>query len=114
MKSVMAKKPDPSGVEPNLGGFESRLLGAMLQFHKRFVALVRSSSLDEDGQMAASKRITDLLDEIMAEMKSEAFSPKDFDLDERLDSVYRKAKEIVDELSIGSGKQPEEGGTEEL
>ncbi len=95
MDEQNSKSPD----KPNLAAFEGNLFGAMLDFHKKVMDLLRNSGLDDDKLELVSKRIKQLLADATAEMKR----TNNLNLSEPLELAYEEVKGMVDELSDPHG-----------
>ena len=97
--------------KPNLASFEGNLFGALLDFHKKVMDLLRNSGLDDDKLKLVSERIEQLLADATAEMKR----TKNLNLAEPLEATYEEVKSMVEELykphdSGGTGEHHDQGG----
>ena len=109
MDEQNSKSPD----KPNLAAFEGNLFGAMLDFHKKVMDLLRNSGLDDDKLELVSERIKQLLAGATAEMER----TKNLNLAGPLESAYEEVKSMVDELSDphdsgGTGEHHDQCGGE--
>ena len=78
-----------------LASIEADLFGTIVGFHKKFMTLLRGSSLDDETLKVVGDRIKTLLDDATADMKA----TQQPNLSERLEAAYEEAKRLVDELS---------------
>ena len=99
----MEEKSKADDIQPSIGAFEADLLGAVMQSHLRLIRLVRQSPLDEDGKIKVYERILPLMEEFRSGIATAVSDPKSFDLKGRLESIYKEAERMIDEL--GGGKQ---------
>lgn len=84
--------------QPVIASVEADLLGAILEFHKKVMTLLRQSSLDENKMKVVADRIKTLLDSATAEMKG----THQLNLKERMEAAYNEVKRLVDELSVAT------------
>ena len=82
-------------LQPTITSVEGDLFDAIIGFHKKIMALLRDSSLDEQKLNLVASRIKILLDNTTAEMKL----TKQLNVTERLEAAYEEAKRLVGELS---------------
>ncbi len=88
----------PPGI-PLIHALESNLFGAIFEFHKKVMALLRAANLPNDKLAVASERIDHLLRETTEEIKS----IQDLNIQPRLDAMYEDVRRMVDELvALGS------------
>jgi hypothetical protein len=84
--------------QPNkqsLASIEADLFGTIFGFHKKFMTLLRESSLDDEKQNAVAERIKTLLGNVTAEMDR----TQQLNVTERLEAIYEEARRLVEELS---------------
>ena len=86
----------PEQPKQPLAAVETDLFGAIFGFHKKFMTLLRESSLDDEKQNVVADRIKALLDDAKSEMER----TKQWSLTEPLQAIYEEAKRLVDELSV--------------
>ncbi len=77
-----------------LASLEANLFGTICEFHKRTMALLRQSSLDDEQLELVADRIKTLLEDADAEIKR----TKDLNVTGRMEAVYDEIKLLVDEL----------------
>jgi len=80
---------------PTVASVEGDLFGTLVGFHKKVMALVRQSSLNDEQMKVVGERINSLLDNVLAEMES----PQQMNLTERLEAVYGEVKKLIEKLS---------------
>lgn len=81
--------------QQSLASVEADLFGPLFAFHKKVMALLRQSSLNDEKLKVAEDRIKALLDTVTAEIKK----TQQFNVTERLEAAYSEVKRLVDELS---------------
>jgi len=81
--------------QQNLEAVELELFGAIVDFHKKVITLVRQCSLDESKLNVVADRIKTILDSATAEIKA----TKQLNLKERLEAAYDEVRRLVDEAS---------------
>jgi hypothetical protein len=81
--------------QPTLAAVEADLFGAIFEFHKKVMTLLRQTSLDEKTLKAVADRIKTLLDSVTAEVKG----TQHLNLTERLEAAYNEVRRLVDEIS---------------
>ena len=77
-----------------LASLETNLFGTIFEFHKKTMALMRQSSLDDEQLEFVADRIKTLLDDVNAEIKR----TKDLNVTGRLQAAYDEIERLVDQL----------------
>lgn len=85
------KPPDP----PSLDSIEGGLFGALFEFHRKVMALLRAANLDDDKLGIAAERIKLLMAKVTEDIKV----THDLNIQPRLDSMYEEVRRLVDEFS---------------
>jgi hypothetical protein len=78
-----------------LAAVEADLFGTIFGFHKKFMTLLRESSLDDEKQNVVADRIKALFGNVTSEMDR----TQQLNVAERLEAIYDEARRLVDELS---------------
>jgi predicted acetyltransferase len=86
----------PESNKPPLASIEADLFGTIFGFHKKFMTLLRESSLDDEKENVVADRIKALLGNVTAEMDRK----QQLNVAERLEAIYEEARRLVDELSV--------------
>ena len=91
----MSEQSKKQPTEPNLSSIEADLFGALFNFHKKSMDLLRQSSLDDEKLNLVADRIKTLLADTTAEVER----TKDLNVAGRLEAAYDEVERLVDELS---------------
>ena len=83
--------------QPSLASVEVDLFGAILEFHKKVMTLLRQSSLDESKMNVVADRIKTLLASATAETKG----TQQLNLKERLEAAYEEVRRFVESSGAG-------------
>jgi hypothetical protein len=94
------KKP----TAPNLSFLETDLFGTLLEFNKKIVELLQQLAVDDEGKALANQRVESMINDITADIGRS----QDFNLKNRLESVYDEMKRLLDE--VATPDEPGEGG----
>ena len=88
------KTNKPSGTPP-IQWLDGDLFDALVEFHKKVIALLRAANLDDDKLDIAGERLKLL----MAKSSDEIKRTPDLNVQRRMDSMFEEAKRLLDELS---------------
>ena len=91
----MEQQPDKPPVNRSLPSVEGDLLGALLDFHRKIMALLRGAPLNDENMKLVSEQVMALLGQAITELQGS----NDMDVQGRLESVYEQAKRLVDDIS---------------
>ena len=81
-------------IQAPLASLEANLFGTIFDFHRKTMALLRQSSLDDDQLELVADRIKTLLEDANAEIKR----TKDLNVTGRLQAAYDEIERLIDQL----------------
>lgn len=85
-------------LQPSLASVEADLFGAIIEFHKQTMTLLRKTSLNDEQLKVVADRIKTLLDTATTEAKR----LQQWNMTEQLGAAYSEVKRLVNELSGAS------------
>lgn len=94
----MDEETNESQAKANLHSFEEGWFGAVFEFHKKIMALLRQSSLEDEQLGLVAERIKRMLDAVTVEInRKNAVNPQG-----QLELAFEEAKRLVDETEAAS------------
>jgi hypothetical protein len=91
----MKRQTSKPSAQPTLASVEADLFGAIFEFHKKTMTLLRQASLNDEQRNVVADRIKTLLDNAIAEVKQ----TQQLHVRQRLEAAYGEVKRLVEELS---------------